>query len=218
MADRSEELWNSMLRPLPRDDMADQLVAPPRNPSAPADWASNLVLAGAGKVGNFLMAPGRAMDQGMTTGEAIPWAGDTAMIMTGGGAPLAAVRGVEGSALGVGLPPRIGRPARMPGISGEGVPEIEGAARPAFPSDPRGPWGQDLPPVSPWSAFFQQRPQVSPAQRKNDSLMAMIQDALKASAPRNSGVPLVNQKTGPRPSTEDVLAAIEAALKLAPKK
>lgn len=171
MADRSEELWNSMLRPLPRDDKADQLVAPPRNPSAPADWASNLVLAGAGKVGNFLMAPGRAMEQGMTTGDAIPWAGNTAMMMTGGGAPVAAARGVDKSALGIGFPVN-------------------------------------------WRQFTQ----MGRSQQKTDEARAAIQNALKAGSPTNSGVPLINPTVGQKPSTEDVLEAIESALKLAPKK
>lgn len=77
----------------------DSLAPMPRNPAAPADWAQNAVVGTAGKLAGLLMAPRRAMDQGMTTEEAIPWAGQMALTMAGTGAPAAGV-GAVGSAGG----------------------------------------------------------------------------------------------------------------------
>lgn len=73
----------------------DQLMPRPRNPAMPADWAQNLVRGVAGKLADIVMAPRRAMDQGMTTADATDWAGDVATMGIGAGAP-AAVRGAAG--------------------------------------------------------------------------------------------------------------------------
>jgi hypothetical protein len=77
----------------------DELMAPPRNPAMPAEWAQRAVRTVGGKIADIVMAPRRAMDQGMTTEEAIPWAGDTALGMAGASAPFAA-RGAVGAAGG----------------------------------------------------------------------------------------------------------------------
>jgi len=73
----------------------DPLLPVPRNPAMPADLAQRGVMGVANMLGNIVMAPKRAMDQGMTTSEAIPWAGDVATMGVGAGAP-AAVRGAAG--------------------------------------------------------------------------------------------------------------------------
>ena len=74
----------------------DQLAPMQRNPAMPADWAQNAVRGLGGGILNILMAPRRAMDHGMTTGDAIPWGAQTAMGMMGMGAPMA-----EAGALGM---------------------------------------------------------------------------------------------------------------------
>lgn len=68
---------------------ADELIPPPRNPAAPADWAQNAVRGVAGKLGDIVAMPRRAMESGITTEGAVPWATDTAMMMTGGASPFA---------------------------------------------------------------------------------------------------------------------------------
>ena len=44
----------------------------------------------------YVTLPGRAMQQGITTEEAVPWATDTALNLAGGGAPMAE-RGAAGA-------------------------------------------------------------------------------------------------------------------------
>lgn len=83
----------------PRTAGPDPLIQPPANPAMPAAWAQNAVRGIAGSLANIGMAPRRAMDQGMTTAEAVPWAGDMALNMAGAGAPTAA-RGAVGVAGG----------------------------------------------------------------------------------------------------------------------
>jgi hypothetical protein len=80
-------------------EVDDPIMPMPRNPAAPADWAQNAVRGAAGKVGDIVMAPRRAMDQGMTTADATDWAGDVATTMAGTGG-LGAARGALGTAGG----------------------------------------------------------------------------------------------------------------------
>jgi len=80
--------------------MDDVLLPPPQNPAAPAPWAADIVRGVAGKIGNMVTLPGRAMQQGITTEEAVPWAADMAMGMVGTpGTPMGAV----GSGIGKGI-------------------------------------------------------------------------------------------------------------------
>jgi len=125
------------------------------------------------KLANILMAPGRAMDQGMTTEQAIPWAGDTAMMMGGIGAPNA-----PSGALGAfgGRPPRIFNNTSewMPGlpkISGENMPQVA-------PMTPGG-W------FYPQPKYNQTHGQLTPANHPTDNALAAIQEVLK-SAPSES--------------------------------
>jgi hypothetical protein len=91
----SPELWKALMA-LDAQRQTDQLVPPPRNPAAPADWAANAVRGAAGKLADIVTLPGRAMQQGITTEEAVPWATDTALNLAGGGAPMAE-RGAAGA-------------------------------------------------------------------------------------------------------------------------
>lgn len=68
----------------------DQLLPMPRNPAAPADWAQNAVRHAASELARIIALPRRAMEQGITTEEAIPWAGQVALSGAGSGAPMAA--------------------------------------------------------------------------------------------------------------------------------
>lgn len=80
----------------------------------------------------------------------------------------------------------------------------------------RGALGVGVPPKTPldWRQFTK----MGRLEQTADAAHAAIQDALKAGRPPNSGVPLMAPtSTGPKPTTEEVLAAINEALKLAPK-
>jgi hypothetical protein len=80
-------------------EVDDEIATPERNPALPPDWWNKGVTNVAGRlgntVGNIIAAPRRAMEQGMTTEEAVPWAGDTALTLAGAGTP-AAARGAAG--------------------------------------------------------------------------------------------------------------------------
>lgn len=84
------DTWGSLAPPTP-----DPILPPPRNPAMPADFAQVAVRKVLGGLANMVMMPKRAMDQGITTEEAIPWAANTAMTLAGTGAP-AAVPGAAG--------------------------------------------------------------------------------------------------------------------------
>lgn len=84
------DTWGSLAPPTP-----DPILPQPRNPAMPADFAQEAVRKVLGGLANMVMMPKRAMDQGITTEEAIPWAANTAMTLAGTGAP-AAVPGAAG--------------------------------------------------------------------------------------------------------------------------
>lgn len=72
----------------------DPLFPPPLNPAAPNPKVAELIRALAGGVahgvGNIVSMPKRAMEQGITSEQAVPWAGDTALTMAGVRTPFAA--------------------------------------------------------------------------------------------------------------------------------
>lgn len=61
----------------------DTLLPPPDNPATPPEWWNERVRNAARAFGSLVTFPGRAMQQGITTEEAIPWAADTALGMVG---------------------------------------------------------------------------------------------------------------------------------------
>ncbi len=73
----------------------DQLQAAPQNPATPPDWWNRGVQGVAQGIGNIISFPRRAMEQGVTSEEAIPWSVNTMLNMAGGATPFAA-RGAAG--------------------------------------------------------------------------------------------------------------------------
>jgi hypothetical protein len=113
----------------------DELIPPPRNPAMPADWAQRGVMGVANTLGNIVSRPRRAMEEGITSEEAVPWAGEVASTMAGVGG-LGATSGALGAAGGKLVQPLISET----GLAVKG-PQYSKASRAALDEIAAGPKG-----------------------------------------------------------------------------